>query len=409
MSGIRGLSEIFTKYMKHTYDVIVVGAGPAGSMAALHAAKGGASVLLLEKDRDVGCPVRCAEGVGIESMKGVVDIRPEWIANRIDRFRIIAPNGISGEPDIDKVDPDIGGRGYILNRKVFDYDLAMMAVEAGADLHTKAYVHGLVTSNGSVEGVRVRLLHREHQIKAEIIIGADGVESRVGKWAGIDTTTNFEFMASAAQMTLANINVEPDLCEFYVGSKVAPGGYFWIFPKSSHEANVGCAVDPKRSKTKKAIEFVREFVAERFPNASIMSTVAGGIPGEPTLDTIVKDNVLLVGDAAHQANPFNGGGIASGMKAGIIAGEVAATAIKTGSLKVLNSYPKRWNKLLGRKHRMLYRLASTIYSLSDETYNKVGDILADLPPEKLTLRHLIQAVLLQHPSLLKDLFIFGRF
>ncbi len=395
--------------MNSSYDVVVVGAGPAGSMAALHAVKGGASVLLLEKDRDIGYPVRCAEGVGIESMKGVVDIRPEWITNRIDRFRIIAPNGIAGEPDIDKVDPDIGGRGYILNRRLFDYDLAMMAVEAGAVVRTKAYVHGLLRLNGSIKGVKVRVQHREFQIRSKIIIGADGVESRVGKWAGIDTTTKYEFMASAAQMTIAKIDIEPDLCEFYVGSKYAPGGYFWVFPKGRHEANVGCAVDPKRSKTKKAIDFVCDFVEDKFPGASIMSTVAGGIPAEPTLETIVKGNVLLVGDAAHQANPFNGGGIASGMKAGILAGKAAAEAVKTGSLKILNSYPKQWNKLLGRKHRMLHRLASTIYSLSDETYNKVGDILADLPPEKLTLRHLIQAVLLHQPSLLKDLFIFGRF
>ncbi|MEK6756160.1 MAG: NAD(P)/FAD-dependent oxidoreductase, partial [Bacteroidota bacterium] len=157
--------------MRESYDVIVVGAGPAGSTASRYAAAGGASVLVLEKDRDVGYPVRCGEAVSHEGVVQFIEPDPRWIAATVSKFRIVVPDGNSIVPRLD-------GIGYVLERRVFDYELAKVAAREGAEVVTKAYVYDLIKSNGEVSGVRALVKDRKVDIRAKIVIGADGVESR---------------------------------------------------------------------------------------------------------------------------------------------------------------------------------------------------------------------------------------
>jgi len=217
--------------MRESVDVAVVGGGPAGSWAARHAAAGGASVLLFEKDREIGLPARCAEGVSAASLNAQVQARPSWVAAEIRGARIVAPDGTV-------VDCCPGDTGYVLHRKVFDADLAAMAAEAGAEIVTKACVTGLLRENGAVSGVRVEHLGRAVEVRARGVIGADGVESRVGRWAGLDTRTPPDSIACCVQGTLGGLDPDPALAEFHFGSAVAPGGYAWVFPKGNRTANV---------------------------------------------------------------------------------------------------------------------------------------------------------------------------
>ena len=381
--------------MKDRYDVIVVGAGPAGSTAARFAASGGATVLVLEKDRDVGYPVRCGEAVSHEGVIQFIEPDLRWIASTVSKFRIVLPNGKSIVPRLD-------GTGYVLERRIFDYELAKLAVREGAEIITKAYAYDLLRDGEDVVGVRAVVKDEKVEIRSKIVVGADGVESRVGKWGGIDTTTSMHDMESCAQLTLSGIEVEQGILDFYFGEHVAPGGYVWVFPKGKGTANVGIGIRVDQAKEKSAVRYLEEFVQRKYPKAGILTRIAGGVPFAKTCDEIVKSNVVLVGDAAHQVNPTSGGGIISGMIGGMIAGQVIAEAVAQNDIAHLKEYTDRWHKRLGWRHEVFYRIREAISALSDETLNKICEDGLRLPEEKRTLGGIFRTALWNQPSLLLD-------
>jgi 2,3-di-O-geranylgeranylglyceryl phosphate reductase (EC 1.3.99.-) len=198
--------------LKNKYDVIVVGAGPGGSMAAKTAAEKGLNVLLIEKRQEIGSPIRCAEGVGKKSFKKFFPvIKDEWISTKMVGVRIYSPDGTLVEIS------DNRAVGYILERKIFDRDLACMAADAGADVFTKTRATDLIIKDNFVKGVEGIRLGESFKVEADIVVGADGVESKVGRWAGINTTLKPKDIESGAEYLISGIPVE-DLCEIYLGN-----------------------------------------------------------------------------------------------------------------------------------------------------------------------------------------------
>ncbi|MFA6456438.1 MAG: NAD(P)/FAD-dependent oxidoreductase, partial [Bacteroidota bacterium] len=362
---------------------------------ARYAAAGGAKVLMLEKDRDVGYPVRCGEAVSHEGVSQFIQPDPKWIAATVTKFRLNAPNGKSVMPKLD-------GGGYVLERRIFDYELAKLAANEGAEVITKAYVYDLLRENDSVVGVKTLIKDKKVDIRAKVVIGADGVESRIGKMAGINTTCHIRDMESCAQMTLSGVEVDQDVLEFYFGDEVSPGGYLWVFPKGKNSANVGLGLSVELAKKKSAIQYLNEFVDKRFPHAAMLTHIAGGVPCAKTCDEIVKGNVLLVGDAAHQVNPVSGGGIISGMIGGMIGGQVAAEAITNNNIPHLKEYQHRWQKRLGWRHEVFYNIKEAISTFHDDTLNDICDSALKLPEEKRTLGGIFRSALWNKPSMILE-------
>ena len=384
--------------MKDNYDIIVVGAGPAGSTTARFAAKAGASVLILEKDRNVGLPVRCAEGATEGGLLSVLDeIDPRWVENRIQDVMFHSPSG-------DEVELNFRQTGIILNRKIFDYDLAQLAVKEGVHLLTRAYVSNVLKQNGQAAGVTFTHLGKDYSITSKIVVGADGVESRVGRWAGMTTRTKLKDMETCAQFTARDIDLSDKHLHLYFSRKIAPKGYLWVFPKGRGLANVGLGIAGTEAKKKSPLAYLGEFMAKHFPNASLLDSVAGGVPCDQTLGKIISDGVMLVGDAAHQVNPITGGGIVPAMVAGKIAGEVAGRAIADGNVSVggLKDYPKRWQKAEGKNHQIFYKLKEQVYNLTDDEFNAIAAAGLKTPIEKRTMLTLFRAALVKKPSLILE-------
>ncbi len=383
--------------IKNRYDVVVIGAGPAGSVAARFAAENGASVLMLERDREPGIPVRCAEGVSHNGIAPFIDIDQRWIAAKIDVAKLHSPNG---ETAIMRNN----GTGYVLERRIFDTALCELAAEKGALLVTKADALDLVWENDKIIGVKYKYLGEIRTVKCDIVIGADGVESRVGRWAGIDTSLRLEDIDTCVQYTLAGIDVEKDTCEFYFGKEVSPGGYVWIFPKSDHTANVGIGIAGHLAHEKGPKEFLDEFMQKRFPNATVTYTVYGGVPTAAALKELVKDNVMIVGDAAHQVNPITGGGIVQAMIAARSAGKVAAEAVKQKRFdaKFLKKYTKEWDKTLGDTQKVIFKMKEKFMKLTDERFNGIVDFCQKVPADKFSLKALFTEAVKGDPKLMMD-------
>jgi digeranylgeranylglycerophospholipid reductase len=327
-------------------------------MTAWRAAELGLSVLLLEKRQEIGSPVRCAEGVPHLSLVDFLEPDPVWISMQVDRAQIVAR--MDGQ-EVERWQGS-GGLGYVLERRVFDRMLAEQAARAGAEVRVKAEVTGLLQDWGQVRGVTVRWQGRPTEIEAGIVIAADGVESRLGLWAGLDTQITLQDTMVCAQYLLAGIDWDPSCLGYWIDEEIAPGGYAWVFPKGDGRANVGLGIQADLAR-ETALIYLDRFV-EREPAlapGSPVTLVAGNVPVSSPTRQLVADGLMLVGDAARQVDPLTGGGIINAMSAGRMAAQVAAGVLATGDTRAgaLAGYPEwvgqRMAKNLARNYRLRQR------------------------------------------------------
>ncbi|MEM2890028.1 MAG: NAD(P)/FAD-dependent oxidoreductase [Candidatus Hadarchaeum sp.] len=388
--------------MKESYDVVVVGAGPAGSVAAYSAAKAGTSVLVLERRREIGVPVQCGEALSEDVLKEMnIKPDPSWAVNPTNSVKIVSPSGIAVRISERRV---TGKVGYILNRKIFDKYLALRAAEAGADIRVGTYVDGLMLKDGKICGVKARGFEGNLKVESKVVIAADGVGSRVARWAGMNTAIKLDDFESGVQFQMVGVDFEsPTMLEFYLSSKIAPGGYAWVFPKGEHLANVGLGVLGSRAE-RRAIDYLRDFVSSNpaLAKGKVVEINAGGIPVCGPLKQTVKDNVVLVGDAARQVNALTGGGIDSAMRAGQIAGEVVAEAVKEGDVseKKLKEYDKRWREKMGKSHERYFKAKNVLLSLSDRELDQLAETLSKVDFERISLTDMLKVLIKSHPKLL---------
>jgi len=391
--------------MKAMYDVLVIGAGPAGSIAAKTAAEKGLTVLLIEKRQEIGDPVRCAEGVSKEYLKKHVEIDKKWICADLKGARIYAPDGTK----IEMAEEIAGGEvGYVLERKIFDRALAEKASKAGAEVRVKTRAIGLIIEEDFVKGARLMQLGKEYDVHARIVIGADGIESKVGRWAGIDTSLKPIDIETCVQYLVAGVDINQEYCEFYIGNELAPGGYIWIFPKGEGKANVGIGIlGSKMGKFKpRPVDYLNSFLEKKFPHAKVVEMVFGGVPVSGSIEKTSTNGLILIGDAARQSDPITGGGILNAMDVGKIAGEAAFAAISAGDLsnkKLEEVYEKRWRSTTGHAIDLSLIVKNCFINLNDVDLNSLAFSLKDVKFERLSLLDLLHALFKANKKLLWDL------
>jgi len=352
-------------------DIVVVGAGPAGSLTARTAAEHGANVILIEEHPRVGYPVNCAEGLSIGGIRdaGLKPVLP-YVCQKINKARVYAPN----KKYIDLSSEEWSG--FNLDRVEFDGALAQNAVNAGAELMLETKATGVIKNGVKVVGVKAVSMGKTIEIKSKIVIGAEGHSSIIRRTAGFKKW--FGDATPVAQFQLSGLKLEnPHSNEFHIGREICPGGYGWVFPKSETVANVGLGV--RLFNEGSALHYLKKWVESepRFKDAEILRVSGGVCPVSGVFERIVDDGVMLVGDAAGQMIPMTGAGIHTGVEAGKIGGEVAAKAISEGdtSGKRLEEYVKRFDDAWGKRIRDAGKVLEMLDSFEDKHFNAIVEII----------------------------------
>ncbi|BAB60165.1 cofactor biosynthesis protein [Thermoplasma volcanium GSS1] len=390
-----------------TYDVLVIGGGPGGSTAARYAAKYGLRTLMIEKRPEIGSPVRCGEGLS----KGILneaDIKPDksFIANEVKGARIYGPS--EKRPIILQSEKAGNEVGFVLERDKFDKHLAALAAKAGADVWVKSPALGVIKEDGKVAGAKIRHENNVVEVRAKMVIAADGFESEFGRWAGLKSVILARNdIISALQYRMINIDVDPDYTDFYLGS-IAPGGYIWVFPKGEGMANVGIGSSINFIHNRLELKNYLDRFIENHPGlkkGQDIQLVTGGVSVSKVKMPITMPGLMLVGDAARLIDPITGGGIANAIVSGMYAAQVSKEAIESNdySPQMMGKYEKLVKDRFERKHLRNWVAKEKLAQLSDETLDKLVDIVSEQVLTTISVEAILKAIAEKYPEVVKEL------
>jgi len=404
------------------YDVLIVGAGPAGSTCAMFLAKKGVKVLLLDRasfPRDK----TCGDAISGKSARVLKELGLDKDLEKRDHAKIYgvllsSPNGSMVEIPIPKQADGKARYGYCARRMVYDNFLFENAKKA-VDAIEKFNVTDIIAENDHVVGVKGIDLHsnEEREYRTKMVVGADGAHSILAKKLKVDEVDDAHYV-SAIRAYYKGVEGMKGMIEIHFVEDLMPG-YFWIFPLENGLANVGVGMlfkDLKKKKISlknsmfKAIENNSLF-KERFKNAKLEGEVKGWtLPLGSKHRKLTFNGCVLLGDAASLIDPFTGEGVGNAMTSGQIASEVIADAIKQNnfSTEFLAAYEQRlWAKLdpeLKTSYR-LQRMGSNKFLLNfvmgkAAKKEKIREVISHTLVEEVPLKNIVS-----HLGLLKLLFM----
>jgi digeranylgeranylglycerophospholipid reductase len=337
------------------YDLIIVGAGPAGATCARYATKNDVHTLIIDKRKEIGIPVQCGELLptvdelqhilpNVDNLHELFDIEDRVISRNINGIQVYSPAGRVY---------DIPFTGISIDRDRFDKYLVEKS-NAEISLNTtflKLYDNKVVTNKGT--------------LRTRVIVGADGPFSKVAVSVGLNANKKV-----ALGLTCKVKGDFGDVVKMYFSRRIARGGYAWVIPKRGY-ANVGLGV---QSSVTPISKLLKKFLSDH--HMKTKKITAGHIPISGPLQRTVNRNVLLVGDAAGQVMVTNGGGIPISMICGRIAGEIIGSYIHHGT--PLQKYDVEWRRAVGKELRIAVRTKrlADIFAFS-------SDILMEFSMRKL--------------------------
>lgn len=355
--------------MKSQTTVAVIGGGPAGSYAALTAARKGLDVLLLEEHQEVGVPSHCSGHVNVSSFEKLGIKLPEnLIENKICGARIFSPRG---RLLLVRRDQPVT---YVLNRAGFDKYLWSLAEEAGADCQTGVKADRLIMNGGAVKGTVVKTGHARCEIHSRLVIDAEGSGAALARTAGLMTSKASSFVNSA-QVDVDRVDeVDPDLVEVYLTHHYAPGFFAWIIPRRDLSGKVGLAVKGRNAETcLKSFMRHHPVASKKLRKSKIRRMSLHPIPVGGAIRKTYAPGLMVVGDAASQVKPTTGGGIVFGIICGRIAGRIAHEAWlrKDFSEKTLSKYQSEFEVVVGKDLQLMKGLRQMLDRLPDSQLDRI--------------------------------------
>lgn len=354
--------------------MLVVGGGPAGSCAARAAAEAGARTLLVEKEPQIAHTVRTS---GVTWARDAVRFGiPRSLYNPVSRLAFCSPSRTV-------VAGDGRERAAVLDVRGTYRWLAGRAQDAGARVETSAAAAGALVSGGRVEGATVVRGGRASDVRARVTIDAGGFARTLSRSAG--AAARWRRFGAGAEYEVRAESVRDDTWYLMVGSAYSPAGYAWIFPLGGGRARIGVGVGrPESGADPRAIldELVQRGAGPVGEMGRLEKTEYhyGLIPNDGPARRTVGDGLVMVGDAAGQANPLVLEGIRYAIDFGGLAGRTAAEAAASGdcSARALAPYEKGWKKAVGSRLARAGRIQSRWLGLDDDEWDAELDSMAGM-------------------------------
>lgn len=350
-------------------DVLVVGAGPVGTVFSYIAAKNGVDVLTVDRKNEVAAPLRGGEAVSkflFESMYEEIPVLENVYRWPINETIIYNPiSKITSKED--------KWISLMLNRKEVEKNLAQQAVNAGAQLMLGTTVYNASFDGEKIKEVKAKTIKGDLIIHPKIVVGADGATSFIRK--RVIKNNNIEGIKDwgcAIEIEATNLNLDfPNTMQLFMGEII--GGYGYIFPKGNDRADVGVGARPYYSKNplkyKSPLELFYDLsekskeMKRQLKDSSPLEIKGGIIDLSYPID-FVHGNTILVGDSANQNFSYVGEGIIPGWQAAIIAGKTVAESIEKNDLRLLGNYPKEYkNSFIGTEARKTVKIKDNISSI----------------------------------------------
>ncbi|AEH06107.1 geranylgeranyl reductase family protein [Methanothermococcus okinawensis] len=357
------------------YDVVIIGGGPVGCITGEHIKNH--KVLIVEEHQTIGAPLQCA---GLVSKKGVEELgNPKGAVNKIRGAYIHSKNHTVkiGNEEV---------RAYVFERKVMDKDIAIRASKK-VDFLLKAYGRLITDKNNTINekknllnfnrlnflkrsgnkyGLSINHLRDTYKLYPKVVIGADGARSSIGKSAGIPM--NREIL-SGAQVEVVNVDIDDDFVHVFFDKSYCKDFFMWIIPMGKDRARVGMC--DSSNTYNKLLNFINNhpIASEILKNAVPVEFSVGALPiGH--LKTTVKNNLMLVGDAAGQVKPLSGGGLYYGAKCAKICGKIVDEFLSNDyNINYLKKYELMWRKSIGNEIDFGLRFRSILKKMDDKKLN----------------------------------------
>jgi menaquinone-9 beta-reductase len=364
--------------MSYDADVVIVGAGPAGSAAAYHLALRGRRSILLDRsvfprDKSCGDAVNRAGVDLLDEMKVLDDLDPIWEIGGLSLS--MGKRGARTTRDFRYGRADRDGRRYglVVPRSILDDAMARRAVAVGAEFREGVRVRRLLMPGGVVEGVETGDGAR---LRAPVVVAADGSTSKLARQAGLMTTPR-NHSGYAVRSYFECVEDVDDTLRFLMpltdpGTRARMPAYGWVIPVGPGRVNVGAGVAERRSGMN-LHELFEQFVEElyetspEFANARPVSPLLGsplyfGFSPEQSW----APGLILAGDAAGMINPGTGEGISFALESGKIAAQVIDAQFTAGQVADLSAYTNRLVRRFSghletgrhavRRHRLAWRV-----------------------------------------------------